>query len=164
MNFHACYVLLQMIMLLMLSVAMHPQARPKVQKALITGLSFMGGYTQALTEQAGFTPNTDTQDLPANAAIAIQPGLVLLSKGSAGAYTLALPTAGAQSEGGQDGIEMEILSTTAFAHVVTTPALGFNNADDTATYGAAVGNSIRIIANGGFWIVKSLNGVTLTEV
>jgi hypothetical protein len=164
MNPHAFFVLAQLVLLASMSLATHPALRPKVKRALITGLSFMGGYTQLLNEHAGFVPGGQDQDLPANSAIAIKPGLVLLSKSTAGAYTLAAPRDGGQDEGGQDGITMQIVASTAEAHVVTTPADALNSAFDTATYGGAIGNSMEITANGGVWIVRNLSGVTLTEV
>jgi hypothetical protein len=166
MNIHAMFHLITMTLLLVLSVAMHPAARPKARRtlALITGLSFMGGYTQALNQQAGFVPGGSNQDIPADGAIALKPGTVILSKGTAGAYTLALPTAGTPDEGGQDGLEIQILSNTAEAHVVTTSANGYNGADDTATFAAAIGNGFTVKANGGIWIVSASKNVTFTEV
>jgi hypothetical protein len=164
MNPMALFSLVSLMVVSMLSMMMHSAVRPRVKEALITGLSFMGGYTRLLNEQAGFVPGGQDQDIPANGAIAIKPGLVLLSKSTAGAYTLAAPVAGPQDQGGQDGITMQIVASTAEAHVVTTPALAFNGVDDTATYGGAIGDSMEITSNGGIWIVRNLNGVTLTAV
>jgi len=76
----------------------------------------------------------------------------------AGAYTLAAPA--------RDGDEVTIVSLTGQAHVVTTPANVINGADDTATFGAAAFNFIKMRAFGGQWIsntAEKLN-VTLTEV
>ncbi len=78
--------------------------------------------------------------------------------GGAGAYTLAAPTA--------DGAEVVIMTLVAEAHVVTTPALAINGADDTATFAGAAFNFIKMRAFGGQWIsntAEKLN-VTLSEV
>jgi hypothetical protein len=63
-----------------------------------------------------------------------------------------------------DGAELEIVSLTANAHTVTQSSPGFNNggtASDVATFGAAIGNSIRLKAYNGIWLVVNLTGVTL---
>lgn len=95
----------------------------------------------------------------ADGAITAKTGVVLITKGSAAALTLAAPTAVTD-----DGKELEIVSTTAFAHTVTNAAPGFNNAGaagDVATYGAAAGNSMNVVAYNGIWFAKNLQGVTL---
>lgn len=95
----------------------------------------------------------------ADGAITAKTGQVFITKGSAAALTLAAPTAVTD-----DGKELEIVSTTAFAHTVTNAAPGFNNggvASDVATFGAAAGNSMNIVAYNGVWYAKNLQGVTL---
>ena len=91
-------------------------------------------------------------------------GRAFLKTGTAGAMTLALPRAGAQSAGGQDGLRLTITALDAEAYTVTTPADGINGADDTATFGAAIGDSITLDAFGGTWLATTLTGVTLSEV
>ena len=84
--------------------------------------------------------------------------LVRITKASAAALTLAAPSAD------QDGKTLTIVSTTAFAHTVTQAAPGFNGGgggSDVATFAAAVGNSISLVASGGVWYVTNLQGVTL---
>lgn len=98
----------------------------------------------------------------ANAAIGLKEGTVFITKASAEALTLALPTAGLPSAGGDDGKELEIVSTTAYAHTVTTPASGLNGASHIATFGTAVGNNIRLKAYSGGWYVISSIGITLS--
>ena len=78
--------------------------------------------------------------------------------------TLALPIAGPQLLGGNDGMTMKIIALDAHAYVVTTPADGINGADDTATFAGAIGDAITLEAFGGTWVATGLNGVTLSEV
>ena len=82
---------------------------------------------------------------------------VLLTKAGVGVYTLALPTAGTD-----DGKRLRITSTTAFAHTVTTPALGYDGATHIATFAAAVGNGMLLEASNGTWLVVENTGVTLS--
>lgn len=112
------------------------------------------------------TGQSDTSDLKnaietinANGAITIPAygsKTVMIVKGSAGAYTLAAPTA--------DGIEISVVSTTAFAHTVTATTIGFNDggaASDVATFGAAKGNGLTFVSYGGDWWVTCSVGITL---
>src|SRR4051812_49252056 len=71
-------------------------------------------------------------------AIAIKKGLVIITKAGVAAMTLALPVAGAQSAGGDDGKVLRIISATAQAHTVTTPVAGLNGASTIATFAAAI--------------------------
>jgi hypothetical protein len=94
----------------------------------------------------------------ADGAIAVKLGVVAITKGTAAVLTLASPTAGTD-----DGKLLTIVSTTAAAHTVTVTA-GFNGsgtAGDVATFGAAAGNSISVVAYNGVWYVTNLQGVTL---
>jgi hypothetical protein len=92
-------------------------------------------------------------------------GKAFLKAGSAAAMTLALPLAGAQNAGGQDGLRMSIVALDAYDYTVTTPADGINGADDTATFGGAAGDNIELIAFGGAWYtIGTPKGVTLSEV
>ena len=96
---------------------------------------------------------------PANGAISIQSSTVIITKGTAAAMTLAAPTAGVH-----DGVTINIISNTAAAHTVTQTSPGFNSgstASDVATFGAAIGNSMEIVAYNGAWLVTNLTGVTL---
>lgn len=94
----------------------------------------------------------------ANGAIAVREHTAFITKGTAAAMTLAAPSTA------QNGIRIRVVSTTAAAHTVTQTTPGFNNAStsgDVATFGAAIGNSITMIAYGGVWHVESMTGVTL---
>lgn len=102
--------------------------------------------------------NYPTQVLAVDGAIAIKSGVAYLTKATAGAYTLANPTAGVD-----DGKVVTILSVTAVAHTVTNPA-GFNDggaSTDVATFGAAKGNNLVVTAYQGKWYVVTSVGITL---
>lgn len=85
-----------------------------------------------------------------------------LTKGSAGAYTLAAPSSS------QEGYRLLILGQTAFAHVVTATDLlddgVTGGAKDTATFGAFVGTSLDLIAINAKWHVVGKNVVTIAAV
>ncbi len=90
-------------------------------------------------------------------AIAIKSGAVIITKGSAAALTLADPTAGTD-----DGKQLNIYSTTAFAHTVTI-AGGLNGAGagaDVGTFTAAAGNWLRLVAYNGKWYGLGLLNVS----
>lgn len=84
---------------------------------------------------------------------------VYITKGSAGAYTVAAPVSGVQ-----DGVRITIMSTTDFAHTVTASTIGTNDggtATDVGTFGAAKGNNFTIEAYAGdWWVVGTPVGVT----
>lgn len=98
-------------------------------------------------------------------AIPVTPGSYAITKGSAAALTLIAPIAGAPSAGGDDGVCIYVYSETAFAHVITCASVGFNGkaASGTATWGAAKGNGLALIArNGQWWVMAGSNtGVTI---
>lgn len=85
-----------------------------------------------------------------------------LTKGSAGAYTLAAPTAA------QEGYRLLILNQSAYAHVVTATNLlddgVTGGAKDTATFGAFVGATLDLIAINLKWHVVSKNVCTIAAV
>ncbi|SRR5229473_1168370 len=97
---------------------------------------------------------------------------VFLTRAGVDAATLAAPKAGvypagtavmqALGDAQDDGKVLRIISTTAFAHTVTTPANKINGNKLTATFAAAVGNNLVLIAFGGVWYVISSVGITLT--
>ena len=98
----------------------------------------------------------------ADGALSTSGAVAKLTKGSAGAYTLAAPTAA------QEGQELVIVAGTAFAHVITASNLlddgVTGGAKDTATFAAFVGASITLIACDLKWIVVSKNLVTIAAV
>lgn len=90
-------------------------------------------------------------------AISPVAGEAVLTKGSAGAYTLAAPAT--------DGMRLCITAGSAFAHVVTATDLiqdgVTGGAKDTMTFGAFVGSSIDLLAYNGKWHVVAKNVVTI---
>jgi hypothetical protein len=101
------------------------------------------------------TPSVQT--ITGDGAITVQSGVVLLTKGSAAAVTLAAPSS-------QDGTVIEITSTTDFAHVVTvTGGLwdGTATTNTTITFPVVAGGAVRIIAFGTDWYVLSNQGTTI---
>jgi hypothetical protein len=98
------------------------------------------------------------QAITGDGAITIQNAYVVLSKGSAGAITLAAPTSGTH-----DGLVIEVIAISAQAHVITGSVDGFNakGSSGTATFGGAIGYSVRFRANGGHWYVVSKVNVTI---
>lgn len=109
---------------------------------------------------AGNTANTVTEKAT-NGAISAQCGTLYITKGSAlGSSTLATPTTPAQ-----DGYKLTIVSTTAYAHVVSVASgkvNGGTNTTITFTSGA-IGDSVTLQAIGGVWYVIGTTGtITLT--
>lgn len=92
-------------------------------------------------------------------AIAIK-GLAVLTKTSAGAYTLAAPAVGS------DGTVLIITTGTAFAHVITATSLindgVTGGAKSTMTCAAFVGASIHLIAYNQKYYVVAKNLVTVS--
>lgn len=78
----------------------------------------------------------------------------------AGVYFPSVP--GSLGDPQDDGKELMVVSTTAFAHTITTPAGGINKTLHIATFGAAVGNWVQLKAFGGTWYVVGSLGVTLS--
>ena len=102
------------------------------------------------------------QILSGDGAITISTGKVVITKGSAAAITLALPVAGAASAGGQDGSKLEIISTTGYAHTVTTPSNGYNGATHIATFNATLPSVISATAYNGKWYTGANTSVVLS--
>jgi hypothetical protein len=103
------------------------------------------------------------QVLSADGAITIKSGVVLITKGTACAATLAAPTAGAVSAGGDDGKVLIIRPTVAAAHTVTTPANKINTNKLTATFaGAALTEYQQLVAYNGVWYSMASAGSTLS--
>lgn len=94
-------------------------------------------------------------------AITIKSGIIVMTKGSAAAITLAAPTLA------QVGTRLTIYAGSAFAHVVTATALiddgVTGGSKTTATFAAFVGATLTLIAaQVGKWGVESKNVVTIT--
>lgn len=113
-----------------------------------------GNVTGNLTGFAsGDTPTT----LSVDGAIPVVAGTYRITKATAAALTIAAPTTPAQ-----DNIVIEIYSTTAAAHVITCSTDGFNakGSSGTATFGASIGNSVKLRADTGHWLAVVKTGVT----
>ena len=100
--------------------------------------------------------NTIT-DYSVDGAILDKTSLVTLSKAGVGAYSLAAPGAL------DDGKVLTLLATSANAHVVTSPVVGFNakGSSGTCTFGGAKGDSVVLVALGGNWYTKAKINVTV---
>lgn len=90
------------------------------------------------------------QAITGDGAITVQNALVVLSKAGAGAITIVAPSAGTQ-----DGILIQVFSTTAQQHVITCASVGFNGAGSsgTVTFGGAIGDGVTLRAYNGQWYV-----------
>ena len=101
----------------------------------------------------------------ASGAITQKSGTVVITKAGVAALTLADPTSGAPSAGGDDGKRLTFISATANAHTLDNSAgSGFNAggaASDVGTFGGAKGDNITLIAYAGKWYVESKTNVTL---
>jgi hypothetical protein len=121
--------------------------------------------TAALLQVDAAKAATAVQSITVAGAITITSGRVFLHTGTAGAITLAAPTAGLPAAGGNDGQVVSIVALDAQAYTVTTPANKINGNADTATWTAAMGNNIELTAFGGVWYTLGTpKGVALTEV
>lgn len=95
----------------------------------------------------------------ADGAIAIGAGVARLTKGSAGAYTLAAPAAG------DDGVVLHIVAGTDYAHVVTIASTslldGTNTPKGKCTTAAYIGSGITVVAVNQKWLLRSNVAATL---
>jgi hypothetical protein len=100
------------------------------------------------------------QVAPADGAVPIKGGTVVITKAGVAALTLADPTSGTH-----DGVEMTFISATASAHTLSNAAgSGFNAGGagaDVGTFGGAKGDGLTVVAYQGKWYVKSKTNVTL---
>jgi hypothetical protein len=107
-----------------------------------------------------YTHKPANQVLSGDGAVTIKEGVVVITKGSAAAVTIADPTATVD-----DFKELSVISATAFAHTLSNGAgSGFNAggaASDLGTFGGAKGDGIRLIAYQGKWYVQTKTNVTL---
>jgi hypothetical protein len=100
----------------------------------------------------GFATELDTTA----GAIGIKNGTVILNGAGALAMTLAAPVATTD-----DFKELRIVSVGAFAHTVTTPATKLNGLA-IATFAAAKGNAIILVAFQGVWYSIASTGITVS--
>jgi hypothetical protein len=103
------------------------------------------------------TPAPRIYTYGAAGAMDVAPGLHRLVAASAAAMTLAQPALD------QEGMEMTIVAAAAQAYTITT-ASGkyFNGAtNNVATFGGAIGDSLRLVVVGGNWCVVDTSNVTI---
>jgi hypothetical protein len=99
-----------------------------------------------------------TQVVSTDTAISLlSGGMVFITKGSAAALTLAVPTV-------QNGARLVIISTTAFAHTVTvTGGLGgAGTGADVGTFGGAIGDGVVLVSYNGTWHVEPGSNLNVT--
>lgn len=117
-----------------------------------------GELTYTVTKASESDINHTVDEYLVDGAITIKTGVGILTKATAGAYTLAAPT-------NEDGVELTLVAGTAAAHVVTATGLindgVTGGAKDTATFGAFVGAAITLVSWNDEWHVKSKNVVTI---
>jgi hypothetical protein len=93
-----------------------------------------------------------------------QSALYAITKAGVAAMTLAAPTGGTD-----DNVIIEIFSTTAYAHTITTPAAGdirdgnTSDHDTVCTFNAHIGANLRLRAFNGVWYVEQEIGCSLTS-
>lgn len=115
--------------------------------------------TSALNTIINYINAKTLTKITASGAVPVVAGQNVITAGSAAALTLAAPTTPAQ-----DGILMEIQSSTAFAHTLTaTGLLQTGSASvNVATFAAFAGAGLNLMAFNGKWIVKSSVGITFS--
>jgi hypothetical protein len=92
------------------------------------------------------------------------PGKYVVIDAAAAALTLGAPTAGAD-----DGVLIEVLSATAYAHTITTPAAGdirdgnTSDHDTVMTFNAHIGALCILEAYQGVWYVRAEVGCSLSS-
>jgi hypothetical protein len=84
-------------------------------------------------------------------------GRYMITKAGVAAMTLAAPTAGAD-----DGLCIEILSSSAYAHSITMTGLMVDGAGhvNSATFPAAGGGALDLVAYNGKWYVINSQNIT----
>jgi hypothetical protein len=96
----------------------------------------------------------------ANGAVTPAPGLHVITKAGVCAITLAAPSTD------QNGMTVNIVSTTAYAHTVTATGLlrngGASSPYDLATFSAYIGAGISLIAHGGYWYIHAARNITFS--
>ena len=109
-----------------------------------------------------FDDSFAVQVAAASGAITIKEGTVIITKAGVAAMTLAAPTAGAQSAGGDDGKELVIISNTANAHTITTPSNVINGNKTVNTFSGTLPNACEFVAYQGVWMSTYNTGGTLS--
>jgi len=133
----------------------------KAKAGIVLSVDTIDGVSMVLVDPRPILPviTEDFTVISADGAIPVAEGKYVLTKGSAGAQTLAAPTAA------QQGTRVTVVAGSAFAHVITATGLlddgVTGGSKNTATFGAFVGSSITLIAYNLKWVVESKNVVTI---
>jgi hypothetical protein len=106
----------------------------------------------------------DLEVIGANATVQTRDGDVFITKRAVAQIVLPAPTPGPITSGGDDSKMVRFSSTTAYAHVITCPTVGFNakGSSGSATMGAAIGSQISFLAYQGNWYTTSAINTALT--
>lgn len=119
-----------------------------------------GALTQDFINAALLNDYDAPHQLPASGALDPHtPGRYVITKATAAALTLGAPVAGAE-----DGLELQITSSTAAAHTLTATGLlqtGSANVN-VATWAAQPGASLNLIAFNGKWMAAAQIGITFS--
>jgi hypothetical protein len=105
-----------------------------------------GGGLSTLSSAGGATPIS---------------GKSFINTAGVDACTLATPVAGDPSQGGNDGLTIEISDLGGHAHTVTTAANKINGNKHIATFPGTVGAKIVLVAYNGVWYTDG-GGATLS--
>lgn len=126
-------------------------------------LGNLGETFDNLIDQINAGDGSSPVTIAASGAVAPHnPAAYIITKAGVAALTLAAPTAGAASAGGDDGDTINLRSSTAFAHTLTaTGLLQTGSASvNTATFAAFAGAGLTLRAYNGKWMVISSIGIT----
>jgi hypothetical protein len=85
-----------------------------------------------------------------------------ISSSGMNACTLNPPVSGPQSQQGDDGKSVFVVSNSAFAHTITTPANKIIGSRHLCTFTAGIGNCLELRAYNGLWVPVAMTGVTVT--
>jgi hypothetical protein len=116
-------------------------------------------FTSALNAVINYINAKTITKITASGAVPVVGGQSVITDAGIAALTLAAPTTPAQ-----DGLTLEIQSSTAFAHTLTaTGLLQTGTASvNVATFAAQAGAGLALMAFNGKWIVKSSVGITFS--
>ena len=120
-------------------------------------MSLFRGENPNLGIYSAFGEVTNLQLLSASGAISpSQSATYEITLGSAAALTLAAPS--------QDGLNIIVISSTAFAHTITATGLFQTGAAtvNVATFPADAGATLSLMSFKGKWQVVSLNAVVMS--
>lgn len=128
-----------------------------VKVTTLTG-NVTGDVTGDLTGHVLYTPVDDAEDGAIDPAYEYH----ILSKATAGAYTLVAPAAG------NTGYMISVKSASAQAHVITCTGtfsgIGVTEGNNTATLGGAINDGFVAISDGTNWVIVNNVNATMSTV